>query len=465
MKDNFECENIDSAVSYCYFFGSYCVAYAIKDSAVILHTPSGCQRRILYVWSMHDNSNNFKLTLTTNIIDKDVIFGTEKKLKKLIEDTLYRYDETVLFLITSCSPEIIGMDYNLALPSVEISRNIRIIPINSPGFRGDFYDGYSGTLKDLIVALGNKYSEEKDECKINIMGYFFTRYEDDEYSNICEIKNIIENIGLEVNSIFLSGEEYSKLENYATAKYNVLFPYAQNCEKYLDEIVKQENVICELPIGIEKTIEFITKLGKATGNLQMAQKFIKERLSEVIPKIQTTLHITNGKKVAIISDYQTIPGLLSFILELGMEPVVVASYNKTNEKLNEKINKVMLQNSLLLYKPIVLCNCNRKQFKSCIKNTYIDLCIGSSIEARDLEELNIPVLEISFPLFETHYNYNFPTVGFNGVLNLNTKIFNLLNRERVRRNAVERKLDSIKRDRFFPLDVKINNLFGGIKYE
>jgi nitrogenase molybdenum-iron protein alpha/beta subunit len=419
MKSNLGCENIDSAVSYCYFFGSYCVAYAIKDSAVILHTPSGCQRRILYVWSMHDNSNNFKPTLTTNIVDKDVIFGTEEKLKKLIEDTLLRYNEKVLFLITSCSPEIIGMDYNLALPAREISKNVKIIPINSPGFKGDFYDGYSGTLKDLVVALGNSQcnKKDKDKNKINIIGYFFTRYEDDDHSNIRELKYIVENIGLEANSIFLSGGKYSELENYTEARYNVLFPYAKSCESYLSEIIKQDNIICELPIGIEKTVEFITKIGEATGNLLSAQNFIKEKLSDIIPKIQTTLHITNGKKVAIISDFQTLPGLLSFVLELGMEPVIIASYNKSNENIKEKVNEIILKNSLLLYKPIILCNCNREQFKISVKESHIDLCIGSSIESRDLNELGIPVLEVSFPLFENHYNFDSPILGFSGALN------------------------------------------------
>ena len=65
--NNFGCNNIDSAMSYCYFFGAYSIGYAIKDCINILHTPSGCQRRILYLWSMHDNSSNYRLTLSTYI--------------------------------------------------------------------------------------------------------------------------------------------------------------------------------------------------------------------------------------------------------------------------------------------------------------------------------------------------------------------------------------------------------------
>ncbi|MBR1779054.1 MAG: hypothetical protein IJ758_00925 [Clostridia bacterium] len=111
IKDlEFGCENADSAVSYCYFFGAYCALYGIKDNIIVLHTPSGCQRRILYLWSMHDNSNEFKATLSTNLIDKDVIFGTEVKLKRMLEDTLRRYKGNLVSIITSCAPEIVGID-------------------------------------------------------------------------------------------------------------------------------------------------------------------------------------------------------------------------------------------------------------------------------------------------------------------------------------------------------------------
>ena len=39
MEDLAFQNNVDSAVSYCYFFGAYCAAYGIKDSIIVLHTP------------------------------------------------------------------------------------------------------------------------------------------------------------------------------------------------------------------------------------------------------------------------------------------------------------------------------------------------------------------------------------------------------------------------------------------
>ena len=177
MEDLAFQNNVDSAVSYCYFFGAYCAAYGIKDSIIVLHTPSGCQRRILYLWSMHDNSNNFKATLSTNLIDKDVVFGTENKLVAFVEDTCTRYDGKVVFILTSCAPEIVGIDYNLVVPQVKNSSK-KIIPINSPGFRGDFYEGFSDAILETVKSL--PIHKEKYSDRVNIVGYMFSRYEEDE---------------------------------------------------------------------------------------------------------------------------------------------------------------------------------------------------------------------------------------------------------------------------------------------
>jgi len=441
------CENIDGATSYCYFFGACNVAYSIKDSMVILHTPSGCHRRVLYLWSMNDNSNHNKFLLSTNLIDNDVIFGTEEKLKRLINDTISRYKEKVLFLITSCAPEIIGMDYNLVLRDIENIAGINIIALNGPGFKGDLFTGYMESLYCFIKSLPVKYTERRDN-KVNVIGYYFARYEDDERSNIDEIIKLVEKLDLEVNCIFLDGSSYECYTNYSEAKYNIIFQYGSSCEKYLEEKVGQANIICEPPIGMQGTVDFLKILSEKTDRKEQGNKIIQTYLKECIPKIQTTLHVLTGKKVAVIADTQILFGLISFMLELGMEPSIIASYNSYDD-FDEKIRQVIQRNSLLEYKPVIIEKCTRIEFKEAIKTMYIDICIGSSIESRDLKDINIPVVEICFPLFEKHYNYKNPIYGFDGLLNINTMIYNSLNPISLRRYGTEKKLESIKNDTYF----------------
>ena len=442
MEDLAFQNNVDSAVSYCYFFGAYCAAYGIKDSIIVLHTPSGCQRRILYLWSMHDNSNNFKATLSTNLIDKDVVFGTENKLVAFVEDTCTRYDGKVVFILTSCAPEIVGIDYNLVVPQVKNSSK-KIIPINSPGFRGDFYEGFIDAILETVKSL--PIHKEKYSDRVNIVGYMFSRYEEDENGNIEELKKILDKLDLKVNAVFFSGDTYRDLEKFSQAKYNIIFPYGEKCSKYLQHEVGQENIFCDLPIGLEKTIDFINCIASATQRKETAKIFIKRELSRVIPKVQNTIHKMTGKKVAVVSDWQSIKSLLPMILEFGMEPVLIGIYNSNLNKSKEKILDLIAKNSTLQYEPIVIEACTRGQIKETLKGNYVDFCIGSSIESRDLDELGIPTLEYSLPLFEKHYNFNSPTLGFDGVLNMSTQIFNLLNKKALRRESVIKKLESLKK--------------------
>lgn len=437
----FGCENIDSAVSYCYFFGAYCALYGIKDNIIILHTPSGCQRRILYLWSMHDNSNEFKTTLSTNLIDKDVIFGTENKLKKLLEDTIKRYEGKLISVITSCAPEIVGIDYNLVLDKFKTSN---ILALNTPGFRGDFYDGFRDALEKIIKSIPQKKNAIKDPKKVNVIGYLFSRYEEDEKSNIEELKIILDELGLTANTIFFSGESFKELEKFSEAEYNIIFPYGEKIATYLEEEIGQKNIFCNLPLGLEKTIEFIRKIAEATRKIKEGENLIKAKLRETIPKIQNSIHRLTGRKLAIISDEQFILSFLSTILEFGLEPKIIGIYNDVNQNTLSKIQRIIFENNLGNIDFKIIPKCNRKQIKEAVKSTYVDFCIASSIESRDLDELGANVLEYSFPLFEKHYSFKSPTLGFSGVENLVTQMFNIVNKKFYRREAVIDKLNYIK---------------------
>lgn len=442
MNLEFGCENIDSAVSYCYFFGAYCALYGIKDNIIILHTPSGCQRRILYLWSMHDNSNEFKTTLSTNLIDKDVIFGTENKLKKVLEDTKQRYKSNLISVITSCAPEIVGIDYNLALDQIKTSS--KILALNTPGFRGDFYEGFKDALDNIIRSIPKKEENIKDPKKVNIIGYLFSRYEEDEKSNIKELKSILDQLGLTANSIFFSGENFENLEKFSEAEYNVIFPYGEKSAEYLEKEIGQKNIFCDLPLGLEKTIEFIRKVAKVTGKIKEGENLIEVKLRKTIPKIQNSIHRLTGRKIALVADEQSILSFLPTVLEFGLEVKIIGIYNDTKQSTLSRIQKIIFENNLGDLDFKIIPRCNRKQIKDAIKNTYIDFCIASSIESRDLDELGVNVLEYSFPLFEKHYSFSSPTLGFSGVENLVTKMFNIVNKKFYRREAVLNKLNYIK---------------------
>ena len=397
------------------------------------------------MWSMHDNSNEFKATLSTNLIDKDVIFGTEVKLKRMLEDTLRRYKGNLVSIITSCAPEIVGIDYDLALSNLkDKDKNSKFLALNTPGFRGDFYEGFEYAIEKIIKTLTQHKGSTKNENKVNIIGYLFSRYEEDEQSNIKELKNILGELGLEVNSIFFSGGNFEELEKFAQAKYNIIFPYAERCTQYLQDEIGQQNISCDLPVGLEKTIEFIRKIAKATGRTKEGNAMNETKLAEIVPKIQNCIHRLTGKSIAMISDKQSILSFLPAILEFGLEPKVIGIYNDIPQNTLSKIQKIIFESTLNISDLKIIPKCNRKQIKDAIRSSYIDFCIASSIESRDLDELGVPVLEYSFPLFEKHCSFDSPSLGFSGVGNLITQMFNIVNKKFYRRESVIDKLNHIK---------------------
>ena len=258
------------------------------------------------------------------------------------------------------------------------------------------------------------------------------------------MKSILDELGLTANAIFFSGDNFENLEKFSEAEYNVIFPYGEKSADYLEKEFGQKNIFCDLPLGLEKTIEFIRKVAKVTGKIKEGENLIEVKLRKTIPKIQNSIHRLTGRKIALVAGEQSILSFLPTVLEFGLEVKIIGIYNDTKQSTLSRIQKIIFENNIGDLDFKIIPRCNRKQIKDAIKNTYIDFCIASSIESRDLDELGVNVLEYSFPLFEKHYSFKSPTLGFSGVENLVTKMFNIVNKKFYRREAVLNKLNYIK---------------------
>ena len=435
----------DSALSYCYFVGAFAAAYAIKDSFAILHTPSGCHKRAQYFWSMHDDLGSLDRQVSTNIVDKDIIFGTEGKLKKMIVDVYERYHPKILFIITSCAPEIIGFDFNLVLNDLKRTLNCRIIPVYAAGFRGNFFDGYCESLSMLCDTI--PYVNQSKKEQTNIIGYFFDRYEADNYSNLKEFDRLLSKLNLKINSVFLNGQGYGGLVNAPKAAYNVVFPYGKKCGEKLKTRFNQTNICCDLPIGIPLTCTFIREIGKNTGRIKPAEKLIDDELKYVVPRLQSIIPITAGKTAAVFADPQKIPGLVTHLLDIGIEPSIIGIHQgKTAD--GSRIKTIIKQFGSH-YSPLVSIDPKRDESTKAVTKKDVDFVLGSTVEAWDMSELNVPVIQVSAPLYEEHCIYDTPIVGFEGCLSLSQKIVNTLNKGRNQRKDEKRKLKKLEMNEYF----------------
>jgi nitrogenase molybdenum-cofactor synthesis protein NifE len=118
----------------CVFCGSRVVLYPIADALHLIHGPVGCAA---YTWDIRGALSSgpelHRLSFTTDLREKDVIFGGEKKLQRALTELIDAYQPKAAFVYATCIVGIIGDD--VAAVCRQVAREKRI-PVLAGAFRG-----------------------------------------------------------------------------------------------------------------------------------------------------------------------------------------------------------------------------------------------------------------------------------------------------------------------------------------
>ena len=95
----------------CVYCGARVVLNPITDAYHIVHGPIGCSA---YTWdirgSLSSGSEVYRNSFSTDLREKDIIFGGEKKLAAAIDEIAETYSPKVIFVYSTCVVGIIGDD-------------------------------------------------------------------------------------------------------------------------------------------------------------------------------------------------------------------------------------------------------------------------------------------------------------------------------------------------------------------
>ena len=129
------------------------------------------------------------------------------------------------------------------------------------------------------------------------------------------------------------------------------------------------------------------------------------------------------KTVAIYGDPDTVLGITTFVLEMGMIPKYVLT-GTPNEKFTKKANA--------LFEKFGVTDCKAKasgdlfELHQWIKNEPVDLLIGSSYGKQIARAEDIPFVRAGFPILDRYVHSYMPIVGYRGAIRLVELISNAL---------------------------------------
>ena len=156
----------------CGFCGSRVVLYPISDALHLVHGPIGCAA---YTWDIRGALSSgpelHRLCFSTDLQERDIIYGGEAKLKRCLEELIDEYKPRGAFVYVTCIVGLIGDDVEAVCRKVSEEKGIPVIPVHAEGFKGSKKDGYHAACMSLTRLVGT-IDAPKAPKSINILGDF-----------------------------------------------------------------------------------------------------------------------------------------------------------------------------------------------------------------------------------------------------------------------------------------------------
>jgi nitrogenase molybdenum-iron protein beta chain len=421
--------SIEASRNSCLLHGAIETIQEIGGAVPILHSTAGCGlQQHLGVNKVSGCSGGGYIGGTalpsTNVTEKQVIFGGTSRLREQIKNTVKIIKGDLYVVLGGCTTELVGDDIP-AMTKESQEQGYPIINANTPGFKGSVYNGYEVAVKTIIDGLPKLYdlSSEKINGLVNIFGIVPKQ---DVYwqGNLLELKRLLENIGLRVNTLLGFGEGVEQWKDVPRAELNIVFSsWGEEIGKYLEEKYDTPYLgFQSLPVGNDDTSLFIRQVAnKVNLNEENVDRFInleENKINHYLSNISEFYFEYNfQKEFAIVGESSTVIGISRFLVNsLGLIPkTFIITDNPRESYLNKIKNEI---NSLWPQTEITLnFTDDRGEINNIIKDSGVELLLGSSIENEIAYNLNIPLQHIAFPIWDsvvldkTH-------IGFKGAITL-----------------------------------------------
>jgi nitrogenase molybdenum-iron protein alpha chain len=385
---------------------------SMDDAVFIAHSPQGCvgcttMASDLYrVGQAHRGVRYIKNTklIVTNLDEKDIVHGGEKKLKEAILLAYERYTPKLIFIFTSCASGIIGDDVDSAAAEVQKQISSIIVPIHCEGFKSKIaasgYDSAFISIKKYVLN-GQKVPVEKG--LINLFAPTTVSYKDQ-----LEIERMLSIIGLHANYFpFYSSLE--KIRKIPAAEASTAI-----CKVFADEFMKDLELDygipyshTVMPIGMRNTDSWFRGVAALVGKEKEAEDYIEKEHQRILPLIESIRRRLEDKRVFICGGTGRSFAAAALIDDFGMKLVGLETptYDDDAQKDIEYLNGI--------HEDYIIDIANMQPFEqiNLVNKLKPDVFIG------------VPEWSAKLGIPTTHVlDMKRPTMGYDGLLYLGNKI-------------------------------------------
>lgn len=431
----------------CQPMGSALAFKGIENTMVLYHGSQGCSTYMRLQLAHH-----FREPVdiaSSSLSEKGAVYGGRENLKKGLRNVINRYSPKVIGVATTCLAETIGDDVPAIIREFKEEegigdnpeKDIIIIPVSTPSYGESHVSGYIKAL-DAVVRKFAEKPEEESAVKVQNEKLNVIPVESLSPADVRELKEIFELMAGDyiflpdisetfdaplresLPKIAQGGTSLSEIADMPNSQASLgLGIVSKNLAvKYLEESHDVPGYSVPIPVGLSNTDSFFTELVKILG-CPIPVKYLKERgrLLDAMVDVHKYLY---GVKAAVYGDPDLVFSLTTFMLELGMNPVLVATGSKSRDfgtrvrQIIEKINPEL--------ESVVLDGIDFDTLNDAVRACSPEILIGNSNGKYIAKVRDIPLVRVGLPIHDRVGAQRILTVGYKGAMELLDRITNAI---------------------------------------
>ncbi len=394
----------------CVFCGSRVVLYPIADALHLIHGPIGCAS---YTWDIRGSLSSgpqlHRMSFSTDLEERDIIFGGEKKLFNALVTLIDKYRPNAAFVYATCIVGVIGDDIDSVCRRVSKEKGIPVLPVHSEGFKGTKKDGYKAACDAMAKLVGTGSTEGINPLSLNIMGEFNIAGE------AWTIRKYYERMGLEVVSVFTGDGRVEQIKRSHGATLNVV--QCSGSMMHLAEIMNEKYGIPYKRVsyfGIEDMSKALYDVAEHFSDypqvMEKAQSLVRKEVNAIYPVLKRYKEKLHGKKAAIyVGGAFKAFSMIKALRSLGMDVVLAGS--QTGNKEDYKLLREMCDDGT-----VIVDDANPVELSKYSIEKGVELFIGGVKERPIAYKLGIGFCD-------HNHERKLSLAGYNGMLNFAREVY------------------------------------------
>ncbi len=436
-----------NACKLCTPLGAALVFKGIRGAVPLLHGSQGCSTYIRRYLISH-----FKEPMDiacSNFAENTAIFGGGANLKIALENIRKQYAPEIIGIATTCLSETIGDDvpmfireYREMFPEEEDLPPV--VHVSTPSYQGTHMQGFHGAVRETVAALaaGPEGAADapspKPAPRVNVFPGMVSP------EDLRHLKEILADVGVRPMILpdyakTLDGglwTAYQRIPEGGTGVADIRRSGAAAASLEFGRILAEEKqtagtllekkfgVPCHrlgMPIGIRETDRLFAALTVVTGR-PTPEKYVEER-GRLTDALVDGHKIVSLKRAVVYGEEDLVAGIVSFLGEIGIVPVLCASGAKSG-RLEPAVAAVFPDAAERGIR--IMSNADFVDIEAAARELSPDLVIGHSKGYTMSRHLNVPLVRIGFPIHDRIGGARLLHLGYRGAMALFDRIANTL---------------------------------------